>query len=203
VEEIGLFPLGIVLLPTERVPLHIFEPRYRELIGECLDEEREFGLVHADEDGVREVGTRARVVAVLERFDDGRLNIVVEGGDRFRTVEATGGRSFDTALVEPYEDERTRPVPPGDTARALAAFRALAKAVEAEAQEPGADSPQLSFELAGRVELPAVAKQELLELPSERLRLRRVAALLDQARRLVLLEREIAARASRNGSRLN
>ena len=57
--EIGLFPLGIVLLPTERVPLHIFEPRYQELIGECLDADEEFGLVYADEDGVREIGTRA------------------------------------------------------------------------------------------------------------------------------------------------
>ena len=86
--EIGLFPLGIVLLPTERVPLHIFEPRYQELIGECLDADEEFGLVYADEDGVREIGTRARVTEVLERFDDGRLTILVEGGLRFR-VEAS------------------------------------------------------------------------------------------------------------------
>jgi len=68
-DEIGLFPLGIVLLPTERVPLHIFEPRYRELIGECLEDDAEFGLLYADEDGVREVGTLARVSDVLERFD--------------------------------------------------------------------------------------------------------------------------------------
>ncbi|HYA08342.1 MAG TPA: LON peptidase substrate-binding domain-containing protein, partial [Gaiellaceae bacterium] len=76
-EEIGLFPLGIVLLPTERVPLHIFEPRYRELIHECLEHERAFGLLFEDEDGVRELGTRAHVTEVLERFDDGRLNILV------------------------------------------------------------------------------------------------------------------------------
>src|SRR5437763_1318581 len=75
--ELGLFPLGIVLLPTERVPLHIFEPRYRERIGECIAEECEFGLVFADENGVRELGTRARVEEVLEQFDDGRMNIVV------------------------------------------------------------------------------------------------------------------------------
>ena len=96
-EEIGLFPLGIVLLPTERVPLHIFEPRYRELIGECMEDESEFGLVYADEDGVREVGTRARVTEVLELFDDGRLNIVIEGGERFRIEKLTRGRSFMTA----------------------------------------------------------------------------------------------------------
>ena len=64
--EIGLFPLPLVLLPTERVPLHIFEERYRELIGECLDSGDEFGLVYADDDGVRDVGTRARVAEVLK-----------------------------------------------------------------------------------------------------------------------------------------
>src|SRR6187551_2014182 len=98
--EIGLFPLGIVLLPTELVPLHIFEPRYRELISECLEEEREFGLVLADDDGIRDVGTRAAVTEVLERFDDGRLNVVVEGRERFWISELTGGRSFQTAEVE-------------------------------------------------------------------------------------------------------
>ena len=98
-DEIGLFPLGIVLLPTEQVPLHIFEERYKELIGECLDEEREFGLVFADDDGLREVGTRAAVTDVLERFEDGRLNVVVEGRERFRLVELTTGRAFQTGEV--------------------------------------------------------------------------------------------------------
>ena len=77
--EIGLFPLELVLLPTERVPLHIFEPRYKELIGECLTEGREFGLVLEDAEGRREIGTRARVIEVLQVFDDGRMNVVVEG----------------------------------------------------------------------------------------------------------------------------
>ena len=88
-DEIGLFPLGLVLLPTEQVPLHIFEPRYRELITECVDEERPFGLVYADDDGIRQVGTLATVVEVTDRFEDGRLNIVVEGGDRFKLLELT------------------------------------------------------------------------------------------------------------------
>src|SRR4030088_790867 len=80
--EIGLFPRGIVLLPTERVPLHIFEPRYRELIGECLEDDGEFGLIYADEEGVREIGTLARVAEVLERFAHGRINNCVGGGGR-------------------------------------------------------------------------------------------------------------------------
>jgi Lon protease-like protein len=76
-DELGLFPLGIVLLPTEQLPLHIFEERYKELIGECIDDDGEFGLVYADDDGLRDLGTRARVVEVLARFEDGRLNILV------------------------------------------------------------------------------------------------------------------------------
>ena len=96
--EIGLFPLGIVLLPTEQIPLHIFEPRYRELIAECLEEEREFGLILADDDGLREVGTRALVTEVLERFDDGRLNVVDgyrESATRPLRRAAAYGRSAD------------------------------------------------------------------------------------------------------------
>src|SRR6186997_2976441 len=103
--ELGLFPLGIVLLPTEQIPLHIFEERYQELIGECLDEEREFGLIFADEEGLRKIGTYAAVTEVLDKFDDGRLNIVAEGRERFRLVELTEGRSFQTGIVEKIEDE--------------------------------------------------------------------------------------------------
>ena len=98
--EIGLFPLELVLLPTERVPLHIFEDRYKELIAECLADDGEFGLVFADERGLREIGTLAAVSDVLERFEDGRLNIVVEGRGRFRLLELTRGRAFHTAEVE-------------------------------------------------------------------------------------------------------
>ena len=119
--ELGLFPLGIVLLPTEQIPLHIFEDRYQELIGECLAEEREFGLVFADDDGLREIGTRAAVTEVLDQFEDGRLNIVVEGRERFRLVELTEGRSFQTGLVEPVEDEPD-PADPDDTEQARRAL---------------------------------------------------------------------------------
>src|ERR671917_1867480 len=107
--EIGLFPLRLVLMPGEQAPLHIFEPRYRELIGECLEEGREFGLVLADDDGMREIGTRAGVIEVLDRFPDGRLNVVVEGRDRFRLLEITEGRSYATAEVTEIEDDGEAP----------------------------------------------------------------------------------------------
>lgn len=200
-DEIGLFPIGIVLLPTERVPLHIFEPRYRELIGECLEDDSEFGLVFADEDGVREIGTRARVAEVLERFDDGRLNVVVEGGERFRVEELTRGRSFMTAFVVAVDDEPGG-VAAESSARAAGAFRALAALAGAEPDDPDESSPLLSYELAAQVELAADAKQGLLESRSEAERLERVVELLDGARRLLIAARDLGERAKQNGSRL-
>jgi Lon protease-like protein len=200
VEQLGLFPLGIVLLPGERVPLHIFEPRYRELIGECLEHDRAFGLVFADEDGVRELGTRAHVDEVLERFDDGRLNIVVRGGERFRVERLTQGRSFLTALVGPVVDDGVEPREE-TVARAAASFRALATAAEAASEVDEADD-QLSFQLASQVELAAEAKQQLLELCSEQQRLELVAELLDSVRAVLIATRELGERAKQNGSRL-
>jgi Lon protease-like protein len=202
VDELGLFPLGIVLLPTEIVPLHVFEERYKELIGECVELEREFGLVFADEEGVHEVGTRARVAEVLERFDDGRLNVLVEGGGRFRVERLTRGRSFLTAEVSPLEDG---PADADDDSagRVIEAFRALAAAAGTEVvEEPDARDGALSFAVAARVELPAEAKQQVLELRSEQERRERVRELLDAARQAILAARRLGEHAKRNGTRL-
>jgi Lon protease-like protein len=198
VPELGLFPLDIVLLPTERIPLHIFEPRYKELIGECLSAEREFGLVFGDREGLRDVGTRAAVVEVVEQFPDGRLNIVVEGRERFRLVGLTQGRSFATGDVQPLPDQA------GVSEReqregALGLYRTLAELVEAEVDEPDLDSGVLSFELAARVDFGVERKQELLELTSEPERLARVVDLLQSAIDAIQLERELAERAAMNG----
>jgi len=135
VPEIGLFPLQLVLLPTERVPLHIFEPRYKELIGECLEEGLEFGLVLEDEDGRRDVGTQAAVVEVAE----------------------------------------------------------------SDVDEPDPAANDLSFELASRVDFGHELKQEILELRSERRRLKRLVEILGRAVEAIALEKEVRERASGNG----
>ena len=196
--ELGLFPLGVVLLPTERVPLHVFEPRYKELIGECLDSGTEFGLVLADDDGLRPVGTRASVTDVLHRFPDGRMNVVVEGGERFRLVRLTSGRSFQTAEVEPLEDDE---VDAADDVRALALERygRLAAAAGSEADELDAEAPVLSFEIAARIDFGAELKQQLLETRSEPERLETLVGLLDEAEQAMTADRERAERASTNG----
>jgi Lon protease-like protein len=196
--EIGLFPLGLVLLPTEQVPLHIFEPRYRELIAECLDAEQPFGLVYADDDGLRRIGTLATVVEVTDRFEDGRMNVVVEGGERFRLVDLTDGRSFHTGNVETLEDDDDPP-PPADVERALAVFRRLVDPNGAEVEVPTDVTTQPSFEIGSRFELAPELKLELLEEVSERRRLVRLCEILETIAAAVERQREVAALAQTNG----
>ncbi len=197
--ELGLFPLPIVLVPTERIPLHIFEPRYRELIEECVENESDFGFVLATGDGaVHEIGTRAAVLEVLEVLPDGRMNVVVEGGERFRLLELTSGRSFTTGLVEPVVDDDDPPAE-ADVDRALEVFRELAETSESEVDFPEPDVAQLDFELAARVEFGVDAKQEVLAMTSPRLRMQRLAVLLESALEAVRLEQAMRERASKNG----
>ena len=197
--EIGLFPLGLVLLPTEQAPLHIFEPRYLELIGDCIAEESEFGILLADDIGeMREIGTRVSVIEVLERLPDGRMNVAVEGGSRFQLVELTEGRSFQTAEVEPYEDE-TDERDPETAERAFELYRRLAALVPAPPDDPNPDATLLSFEIGARVDFGAEPKQQLLELRSEAERLTLVCELLERAAEALENERDLRARASQNG----
>jgi Lon protease-like protein len=197
--ELGLFPLPIVLLPTERIPLHIFEPRYRELIEECIESGTDFGLVLTDGEGaVHEIGTRASVAQVLERLDDGRLNIVVEGGERFRLLELTSGRSFTTGIVEEVEDE-DEPAPATDVARVVEVFTALAAEAESDVDIPDPDSPLLDFELAARVDFAPDAKQELLASTSPGGRMSRLIELLEIALQAVKIEKALRERAGKNG----
>lgn len=196
--EIGLFPLPIVLLPTEQVPLHVFEDRYKELIGECLADDREFGFVYADDDGLREIGTRASVTEVLASFEDGRMNILVEGRERFKLVGLTSGRSFQTGDVEAILDDGDSPET-DSVDRALELFDRLRELTGSDVEAPSPGGEQLSFALAARVELVPEVKQELLQETSERIRLDRVCELLDEATVAVERQRRAAERASTNG----
>jgi Lon protease-like protein len=199
VPELGLFPLPIVLVPTERIPLHIFEPRYRELIDECIELGEEFGFVLATGDGaVHEIGTRARVTQVLEVLDDGGMNIIVEGGQRFRLLELTSGRAFTTGVVEPVLDDDEPPAN-ADVDRALEVFGELAEASESDVDVPDPLSPVLDFELAARVDFAVEAKQELLSMTSPRVRMAALVRLLEVALEAIRLELRLRERASRNG----
>ncbi len=197
-DELGLFPLGVVLLPTEQLPLHIFEERYKELIGECLEQDGEFGLVYADDDGLRDIGTRARVTEVLTRFEDGRLNILVAGGERFRLTELTDGRSFSTGLVSPIDDEDD-PAERAAVDEALRLFEVLRELTGSDVDAPDRASAQLSYSLAARVELPAEDKLALLGETSERARMELVQDLLSNAVLTAQRVRRAGERAATNG----
>jgi Lon protease-like protein len=197
--RIGLFPLELVLVPTERVPLHIFEPRYKELIGECIERDEEFGIVLAKESGdVHHVGTRAAVTEVLQVLPDGRMHVVVEGGDRFRLLEVDHERSFDTATVEELADTAD---PPDfdDLERVFSTFKRLQETVGAPGEPPDPSSPLFDFEIIGRVDFSTKTKQELLELTSPRTRIARLGVLLERALAALEIEQELRQRAHGNG----
>ena len=171
--SLGLFPLGIVLLPGEVVPLHIFEERYKKLIGERL-EEGEFGIVLVEDDTVRECGTAARVVELIEELDDGSMNVLVQGGRRFRIVEVLQPEDpeaeYLSAEVDYYRDsqpEASQMLREG-VVEVFATMLALMDVDDPK--EPAGEGP-LSFRVAAAVDFGAPVKQELLESLSEEQRL--------------------------------
>ena len=196
--EIGLFPLNLVLVPGEQAPLHIFEPRYRELISECLDFGNDFGLLLEDDEGMREVGTRCKVIEVIDRFPDGRLNVVVEALERFQLLEVTDGRTFRTAEVETLPDESDTPLE-DEVEEVLAAYARVVAAAEAELDDLDLDADSVAYQIAARIDFGTEVKQGLLELRSERERVVRLAPMLNQAAEAVEREREIRTRAGGNG----
>jgi Lon protease-like protein len=177
-----LFPLGIVALPTESVPLHIFEDRYRRMIERCLRAEpgsleREFGIVWLSEEDLKPVGCACEIERVLERMDDGRLNILARGTRPFRLVERQHDLPYPAGVVEFLSDaEEELDAHAAETARAL--YRELV--VQATDREIGAAElvGMGAYQMAATVEFGTDAKQELLELRSESARLRLLAQLI-------------------------
>jgi len=147
---------------------------------------------------VHEIGTRAHVAAVVESLEDGRMDVVVEGGERFRLLELTQGRSFQTGIVEDVVDD-DEPVDEEDAERALKVFRDLAAAAESDVDIPDADSPALVWELAARVDFGIEPKQEILASTSPPERMRRLVELLQISLDAVRLEAALRERASGNG----
>ena len=175
-DRIPLFPLGLVLLPGEPVPLHIFEPRYREMVALCLDEDRPFGIVHASESGMEKVGTTAWIRRVVTRYEDGRLDIVVVGERRFRLDEVYRDQAYLTADVRMLEDA---PLAPADEAVRQRVVTQHMKLVEMAGEEvrPGLydPPPEVSYIVGRNAGFEPDQKQKMLEMESEGERLRFLA----------------------------
>jgi Lon protease-like protein len=199
--ELPIFELPVVILPGELLPLHIFEERYKRMIGHCLEAAEPFGIVFRDEEGnAHRIGCMARVAEVLERFEDGRMNIVVAGEQPFRVLERFEAGEYPAGEVEPIDasDESGEEDPEAATI-AREAFAELVKRVSGEPPEGDELEAEDSYAIASRVELPAETKQALLELRSEPERMRMLGNALRALVAAVARSREIAERAKMNG----
>lgn len=173
-----LFPLDVVLLPGTPLPLHIFEPRYREMIGECLAHDEAFGVIRALEDGIAEVGCTAEIVTITKKYSDGRLDLIAEGRTRFEVLELNQDRSFLQAEILLVPDE------PGaasdaEKQRAVKIHREILSMAGAEQDLSATDQNALSFYLAGSLPLDLNFKQQLLATRSESERMRTLADYLE------------------------
>ncbi len=187
-----LFPLNVVLFPESPLPLHIFEDRYKEMIGESMRDRSEFGVVLATEKGIANVGCTALVDTVLKRYDDGRLDIVVNGRRRFEIQTIDQEREFLRAEVEFYDDEDDELAP-----------LHVREAVVRDAAAMGATDldvvhPRLSFRVAQAVE-DLELRQVVLSLRSENERIRHLASFLPQFAAKRRLTEHIRTIAPKNG----
>jgi Lon protease-like protein len=198
VNEFPLFPLGLVALPSEAVPLHIFEQRYRTMIRECIDFETEFGIVWMSDDGLRDIGCACEVERVLEEMEDGRFNVVTRGTRPFRVVERQAHLPYPAGVVEFLDDDEEEP-----DDEALERARSVYADLVRRATDRDPDSDELAaldaYGMAATVDFGVDAKQGLLELRSENARLKLVTRLFRAAtKRLDFVDRA-QARARSNG----
>jgi Lon protease-like protein len=206
VERFPLFPLGIVLLPSEVVPLHIFEERYKLMLGSLLDGEGEFGIIWLADDGLREIGCTARVTKVLDEMDDGRLNILVVGGRPFRLLRRIDDMAYPAGdvqmLTEDEDGSDGEPDDPVELELAAEARERYADLVEQVTDErPAADDIEDldSYGMAATIEFDAGSKQELLELRSERERLEQVRDLFVATMKRIAESEQAGELAKSNG----
>jgi Lon protease-like protein len=197
IERFPLFPLGLVLLPGEVVPLHIFEERYKLMIGECLEEEREFGIVWLADDALKDIGCAARITQVLERLEDGRLNILVEGTTPFRLERRIGDLPYPAGDIELLDDDPA--VDEDALARARAGYADLVERVTSTRPEPEALAGLGAYGMAATLEIAPAAKQALLELRSEPARLEQLEGLFAEALKRIETAARVAEQASGNG----
>jgi Lon protease-like protein len=196
--DFPLFPLPVVLLPSEVVPLHIFEERYKTMIAEVLDRDDEFGIVWLADEELKSIGCACEVSRVLERLEDGRLNILCQGTRPFRLVERQENLPYPAGTVEFLDDKEER-VDAAAAGRAHAAYASLVEQATDKTPDPDELDAMDAYAMAATVDFGLDAKQGLLELRSENARLKLVDRLFRAAsKRLELMERA-QERARSNG----
>jgi Lon protease-like protein len=198
VSDFPLFPLELVALPTEVVPLHIFEDRYKAMMSRCLEEQSEFGIVWLADDGLRTIGCACEIEQVLERMPDGRMNLLTRGTRPFRVVERQEHLAYPAGVVEFLHDveedvdERAREA-------ALSTYAELVERVTDRRPELDELDDMTAYGMAATVDFGLDAKQGLLDLRSEAKRLKLVTRLFRAAQKRLDFVDRAQARARSNG----
>jgi Lon protease-like protein len=175
-----LFPLELVLLPAVPLPLHVFEPRYKEMINECLTQNRHFGIVRSKEEALASIGCTAEIINVMKTYPDGRMDILTEGKRRFEVLELNQERSFLQADVI-YLDDENEPAPGPDLEAALRLHGEIMELAGAQPEDTQkTDSSQLAYRLAGSLPFDPDFQQTLLEMNSEADRIRSIITFFER-----------------------
>ena len=193
-----LFPLDLVLLPGVPVPLHIFEPRYKEMITECLDQNQHFGIVRAKEEELAKIGCTAEILNVLKKYPDGRMNILAEGQKRFEILQVNQDRTFLQAEVFYLEDDSDVPAP-GEIEKAVALHGQIMELAGAHPEEiTKEETAQLAYRLAGSLPFDPDFQQALLDMSSEAERIRAIISFFERI--LPVLQRNARAKRKAGGN---
>ena len=152
VMKVPLFPLDVVLFPGTPLPLHIFEERYKEMVGEAVRTGSEFGIVLAKEEGIVNAGCTVKVEEVLKKYEDGRMDILTRGSRRFEIIGLNEDKSYLRGQVEFFDDDDPGPASADLQEKALVQYRGVLETGEVRDAEPTLNDPQLSFQLAQAVQ---------------------------------------------------
>jgi Lon protease-like protein len=196
--DFPLFPLGVVALPSEVVPLHIFEERFKTMMEECLERHGEFGIVWLADDGLRPIGCACEITEVLERTDDGRLNLLTRGTRPFRIVEREDRLAYPAGVVE-FLSDRDEDLDGSAAALAHETYAELVERATDKRPEPRALEQMSAYDMAATVDFGLDAKQGLLDLRSENARLRLVTRLFRAAMKRLEFVARTQERARSNG----
>ncbi len=174
-----LFPLQMVVFPRTQLPIHIFEERYKEMVGEAIAHETEFGIVLAKDEGIVNAGCTVVVEKVLTRYPDGRMDIVTRGSRRFEIVLLNQEKAYLQGQVEFFDDDEPGPAALELQHRALQQYKGLLESEEIRTySDPNLSDPQLSFQLAQAVQ-DTDFQALLLRNRSEPERLKQLSAFLN------------------------
>src|SRR5690348_6491199 len=195
---IPLFPLDLVLLPGVPLPLHIFEPRYKEMIKECIEQKKHFGLIRNHGESLATIGCTAEILQILKTYPDGRMDILAEGNKRFEVLQLNQERSFLQAVVFFLEDEE-HPAASEDIATAVRLHGEIMQLAGAQPEhEEEEDSKQLAYRLAGSMPFDPDFQQALLEMNSEAERMRAIISFFERI--LPVLQRNARAKRKAGGN---